>query len=89
MEFDIKMFYRIGMVCFAIIVLMQLFQLIFFLDNYNVFSLISAIMYIIFNSALVALFAHMLKMQGDNIEVTESYEDIDQLVKEFENENKH
>lgn len=83
-KINMSQFYLTGIVCFAIIGVMNLTNFFIFYEINNVFGRISSFFGVVFNFALVLFFNYLRGMSGDP-EYSEEYasEDINQIIKDI------
>jgi len=78
---DVKTFYKVGLVCFSVVVICQIGNFIYSISRLTIFSIIQNIASIIFTFALIAFFYWLLNQQKDTLPPS-SAEDIEEAFNE-------
>lgn len=83
MKFEInpEQLYLTGIICFSIIGISNLINLILHFSNYIIWGKFASIGSIIFNFALVGLFNYLLGLEP-KVKYSEKSDDIDKIIKE-------
>lgn len=86
-EITTKRFYVIGIVCFSIIGIANIFSFLIAFPYSHIPAKVASIGGIIFNFALVGLFKYLLDLEPKE-EVVATSDDIDEIIKEVSNGKK-
>lgn len=92
-DFQIEppMFFRVGMGCFAVIVVANIFTLLFFWETTFVMSKVASIAGIVFNIVMVLFFNYLLNMSKTQVTTDYASDDVNEIIQKIKegNSGKH